>query len=102
MPRSQSGNSVGSDVALTETWKSCLPETRNPSSIQRARMVGPANEGPYFHDLSEMGGIQTPDRAATNDADSLHSLAFIHFHQLCLLADFLAYHGAEQAVCIVK
>ena len=40
--------------------------------VQRASVLGAANEGPDFCDAREMRGVKTADGTATDDANALH------------------------------
>ena len=69
--RSGSGSAVGSVEAVTREWRSERPETRRPSSFERARVLLAAREHRDVGDLGEMPGEEAADHAGAGDADPL-------------------------------
>src|SRR5581483_10586589 len=115
IPKPHSGNSSGSVVAFSETWKSCLPDTLNPSlfsaracsarrtnahtSTTRARCAAyklpmaphPTTQTRFIHgcrdDLLPVLGCRSRSH---------------YFHQPVSLANFLLHNRAEKTVGVVE
>jgi hypothetical protein len=48
------------------------PANAEAPSVEFGSVIFAANEGPDFGDTRQMGGVETADRTATDDANLLH------------------------------
>ena len=74
MPKSHSGNARrDSPLPVNARVKFVLAGNTQPVLIQRACMFRAAHEGPHFAHARQVRSIQAADRAATDDANALHT-----------------------------
>src|SRR5215475_13746045 len=91
----------GRAQSYREVMRSGNPE---PIAIQSFRMVRSPYQGPHFRFARQVCGVQAADRAAPDDADSLHVPAAgapLHLDQISRPTN-LSLERSEQAVCVVK